>query len=248
MTITVAGRPVAQLGPAHHRIWISGPELAKVCDTPAPQTLDEDLEHVLGELAGGRERRRVLLTRQSVPSWARERGPGTRCIPGMRIIALLVLALLSAPAVAMAKGPLSGTVSGPGLAAPIKLDGSGEWDENSPLALLTADTGIYDHSEHPPRPAGELGPRYEVRLVFPRHSTGKPDYVVRQHLYPYAEHGPTVYTVRGQPIFDDTFRTTGGWYRVPRILIKRLHLPATAEPAVADRRRRDTRRRRALGL
>lgn len=151
----------------------------------------------------------------------------------MRIIALVVLALLTAPGVAKAKGPLSGSVYGPGLATSIKLDGTGEWDENSPLALLTADTGIYDHSTHPPRPAGELGPRYEVRLVFPRHSTGKPDYIVRQHLYPYADHGPTVYTVHGQPIFDDTFRTTGGWYRVPRILIKRLHLPARAVPARA---------------
>jgi hypothetical protein len=151
----------------------------------------------------------------------------------MRIIALLVLALLTAPGVAMAKGPLSGSVSGPGLAAPIKLDGTGEWDEDSPLALLTADTGIYDHSKHPPRPAGELGPRYEVRLVFPRHSTGNAAYVVRQHLYPYAEHGPTVYTVRGQRIFDDTFRTTGGWYRVPHILIERLDLPTRAVPARA---------------
>ena len=115
-----------------------------------------------------------------------------------------------------------------GYSGSIKLDGTGEWDENSPLAMLTADAGIYDHSTHPPRPAGELGPRYDVRLVFPRHSTGEPDYVVRQHLYPYAEHGPTVYTLRGQPIFDDTFRTAGGWYRVPRILIKRLDLPAKA--------------------
>ena len=102
----------------------------------------------------------------------------------MRMIALVVLALLTAPGVAMAKGPLSGSVSGPGLAAPIKLDGTGEWDENSPLALLTDDTGIYDRSGHPPRLAGELGPRYDVRLVFPRLSTGKPANIVRQHSTP----------------------------------------------------------------
>ena len=143
----------------------------------------------------------------------------------MRIIALVVLAVLTAPGVATGKGPLSGSVSGPGLAAPIKLDGADAWREGSPLALLTADTGIYDHSKHPPRPAGELGPRYDVRLVFP------PAYVVRQHLYPYAEDGPTVYTLRGQAIFDDAFRTTGGWYRVPRILIKSLQLPAQAPVA-----------------
>ena len=50
-TITVAGRPVAQLGPARRRQWVSGPELAKVWDTPAPQTLAEDLEHFPDELA-----------------------------------------------------------------------------------------------------------------------------------------------------------------------------------------------------
>ncbi len=149
------------------------------------------------------------------------------------LVALVALALLTAPAVAMAKGPLSGSVSGPGLAAPIELDGTGEWDEHSPLALLTADTGIYDRSRHPPRPAGELGPRYDVRLMFPRHSTGKPANVVRQHLYPYAEHGPTVHTLRGQRIFEHTPPTAGGWYRVPRTLIERLDLPATPVPARA---------------
>jgi prevent-host-death family protein len=43
-TITVAGRPVAQLGPAQKRRWVSGPALARVWATPAPQTLAEDLE------------------------------------------------------------------------------------------------------------------------------------------------------------------------------------------------------------
>jgi prevent-host-death family protein len=43
-TITVAGRPVAELGPAQRRRWVSGPDLARVWQTPAPQTLGEDLE------------------------------------------------------------------------------------------------------------------------------------------------------------------------------------------------------------
>lgn len=49
-TITVAGRPVAQLGPAERRQWVSGPQLAKVWETQAPQTLAEDLEQFPGEL------------------------------------------------------------------------------------------------------------------------------------------------------------------------------------------------------
>ena len=50
-TVTVAGRPVAQLGPAQRRRWVSGPELARVWDTPAPETLDEDLERMPAGLA-----------------------------------------------------------------------------------------------------------------------------------------------------------------------------------------------------
>ena len=43
-TVTVAGRPVARLGPARQRQWVSGPALAAVFETPAPQTLAADLD------------------------------------------------------------------------------------------------------------------------------------------------------------------------------------------------------------
>jgi len=49
-TITVAGRPVAHLGPARRRQWVSGPDLARIWQTPAPQTLARDLERLPGEL------------------------------------------------------------------------------------------------------------------------------------------------------------------------------------------------------
>ena len=50
-TITVAGRPVAQLGPAQKRRWVGGPALARVWETPAPATLIEDLEAFPGAIA-----------------------------------------------------------------------------------------------------------------------------------------------------------------------------------------------------
>ena len=49
-TITVAGRPVAQLGPAQRRRWVSGRDLDRVWDTPAPRTLADDLERFPAEL------------------------------------------------------------------------------------------------------------------------------------------------------------------------------------------------------
>jgi prevent-host-death family protein len=51
ITITVAGRPVAQLGPAERRRWVSGAQLARVWDTPAPQDMARDLERFPADLA-----------------------------------------------------------------------------------------------------------------------------------------------------------------------------------------------------
>lgn len=44
ITITVAGREVARLGPVGRRQWIGGASLQTVWRTPPPKTLDADLE------------------------------------------------------------------------------------------------------------------------------------------------------------------------------------------------------------
>lgn len=50
ITITVSGRPVAQLGPARTRQWVPSPRLAELWATPADPTLERDLEALGGEL------------------------------------------------------------------------------------------------------------------------------------------------------------------------------------------------------
>jgi prevent-host-death family protein len=50
-TVTVAGRPVATLGPARPRRWVSGPALQGIWQTPAPRTLAADLVGFPAELA-----------------------------------------------------------------------------------------------------------------------------------------------------------------------------------------------------
>ncbi|MDQ4042037.1 MAG: type II toxin-antitoxin system prevent-host-death family antitoxin [Actinomycetota bacterium] len=45
-TITVAGRPVARMGPAAKRRWVGGPDLDAVFATPAPRSVAEDLERM----------------------------------------------------------------------------------------------------------------------------------------------------------------------------------------------------------
>jgi prevent-host-death family protein len=49
-TITVSGRPVAQLGPVRTRQWVPKTQLADLWATPPDPTLEEDLEALAGEL------------------------------------------------------------------------------------------------------------------------------------------------------------------------------------------------------
>jgi prevent-host-death family protein len=50
-TVTVAGRPVARLGPTSRNQWVDGPTLQRVWNTPAPETLDDDLAKFPAEVA-----------------------------------------------------------------------------------------------------------------------------------------------------------------------------------------------------
>jgi prevent-host-death family protein len=44
ITITVSGRPVAQLGPLRKRRWVKGAELAALASLPPDPALMEDIE------------------------------------------------------------------------------------------------------------------------------------------------------------------------------------------------------------
>jgi len=46
LTVTVAGRPVAELAPAHRRRWVTGAELAGVWNHEGPHRLGEDLQRL----------------------------------------------------------------------------------------------------------------------------------------------------------------------------------------------------------
>ena len=50
ITVTVSGRPVAQLGPLRTRQWVDDAILAELAELPADSTLLEDIERFGGEL------------------------------------------------------------------------------------------------------------------------------------------------------------------------------------------------------
>jgi len=49
-TITVSGRPAAQLGPIRARQWVPSAQLADLWTAPPDPTLEEDLQALGGEL------------------------------------------------------------------------------------------------------------------------------------------------------------------------------------------------------
>jgi prevent-host-death family protein len=50
LTITVSGRPVAQLGPVRGAHWVPSSRLAELWDMPPDRTLEKDLEFMGGEM------------------------------------------------------------------------------------------------------------------------------------------------------------------------------------------------------
>lgn len=50
LTVTVSGRPAAQLSPLRPRQWVSGDALRVIWASPAPQGLEEDLSRFLAGL------------------------------------------------------------------------------------------------------------------------------------------------------------------------------------------------------
>jgi hypothetical protein len=131
------------------------------------------------------------------------------------VLALSVLvACLAAPA-ASAKGASEASISGPGLASPIKLAGEGQ-PGGEQLMQIAEQAGffaaVFGQTPDPmlaERPQGTLGPKYTVEYVMPG-PNNETDSLV-QDVYPYATPSPVTYVAPEQP-FWTTEHTVGGWF------------------------------------
>jgi hypothetical protein len=131
----------------------------------------------------------------------------------LALAALAVVLLL--PATAAAKGPSQASISGGGLAKPIKVGGNGEM-EGTPLGNLTMEAGFFPAAFGqspdpmlPKRPSGNLGPRFTIHYVVPWENNST--FRITQDVYPYADGGAVTYMKPNQPIFE--MATIGGWFR-----------------------------------
>jgi hypothetical protein len=135
-----------------------------------------------------------------------------------RMLVLAAVAGLAFPAAALAKGASEATIAGPGLkGGGIHLEsGGGDPSPGTPLGDLTEYTGYFPATfgqEPDPmlakRPAGTLGPKYEIEWTVP--GPNGETATIRQDLYPYAEAGAMTYMRPGQTFFGSE-KTHGGWF------------------------------------
>lgn len=131
-----------------------------------------------------------------------------------RMLVLCAVATLVVPNVAVAKGPSSASVNGPGTGGGLMF--SNDDSDGMTLGTLTEQTGIFPAlvAQTPDpmqkdRPQGDLGPKYTITWTVPM-SASKADRV-KQDVYPYAT-PPVTYMAPGQKIFGD-MKTHGGWFR-----------------------------------
>ena len=151
-----------------------------------------------------------------------------------RYVIAAALVALVLPAAAVAKGPVSASISGPALERSLTIRGDGE-GPGTALGTLADASGffaqMFGQSPDPTlaaRPGGTLGPRYRVVYVVP----GPNDIQSRvvQYLYPYAKPVALTYMKPGQRFWGSE-RAHGGWYRASTGLKKmlvRAGLPAKA--------------------
>ena len=149
------------------------------------------------------------------------------------VFAAAVIALVF-PAVAAAKGPVSATITGPGLGRSLAIQGDGE-GPGTALGTLAAASGffpqMYGQSPDPTlasRPRATLGPRYKAVYVVP--GPNEVQSRVVQFIYPYAKPVALTFIKPGQRFWNGR-KAHGGWYRASarlKAVLVRAGLPATA--------------------
>lgn len=141
--------------------------------------------------------------------------------------AAAVVAALSLPAAAAAKGPSSASISGPGLDRQLAVAGDGELGQGTPLGTLVSLGGFMAqmYGQMPsatlkaqPK-SSALGPRYRIVYIVPGPNAIRSRVV--QVFYPYAKPVPLTYMKPGQSYWGSR-KTLGGWFRSSTALTRAL--------------------------
>jgi hypothetical protein len=144
-----------------------------------------------------------------------------------------VLVLIAAPAVA--KGPVSAIIEGPGVTEPIVV----EWSEDGALEHLVESIHFWPLAYGSTGPAvildsaptSDLGPPYTVTVV---HMGPGGDAEVDVLVYPLADGGPLAYVEPDVDVVEMQAVTTGGWYPLNNDLAALLESHGVVLPTVEE--------------
>lgn len=115
------------------------------------------------------------------------------------VVVVTTAVVVATSGTALAKGPESATITGPGIDEPIELINADYFnsDYTNHVKELMRQTGLWyaTSSRISAKPAGDLGPRYTLTWI----NSGPPggpveERTIRQALYLYAENGPVIHT------------------------------------------------------
>jgi hypothetical protein len=151
-----------------------------------------------------------------------------------RYLLAAALVALALPVAAAAKGPVSASISGPGLERSLSIQGDGE-GPGTALGTLASASGffaqMFGQSPDPTlssRPTATLGSRYKAVYVVPGPNNVRSRVV--QYIYPYAKPVPLTFLKPGQTFWNGR-KAHGGWYRASarlKAVLVRAGLPASA--------------------
>jgi hypothetical protein len=151
-----------------------------------------------------------------------------------RYLLAAALVALALPSAAAAKGPVSASISGPGLERSLSFRGNGE-GPGTALGTLASASGffpqMFGQSPDPTlssRPSATLGPRYKAVYVVPGPNDVRSRVV--QYIYPYAKPVPLTFLKPGQTFWNSR-KAHGGWYRASirlKAVLVRAGLQASA--------------------
>jgi hypothetical protein len=149
-----------------------------------------------------------------------------------RIIWLVSTAvlILTATVPALAKGPASATVTGPGIEGPIVLFDLRDHGQAmaEPIDRLLGQTGLWyaNHGLERIDPPAELG----QPLIL---TWGEGQHAIQQEIYLHADGGPAIHTLENQPALKGWGGDVTGWFRAQAELEATLQVfgvPTEAAP------------------
>lgn len=154
------------------------------------------------------------------------------------VVVIATAVVVATSGTALAKGPESATITGPGIDEPIELIDAGNPDL---VQALMRQTGLWYGTSGGSRivtePAGELGPLYTLTWI----NSGPPGdpvdtRTIRQLLYLHAENGPVIHTPT-QAALQGWGPDVVGWFTAPDGLtdtLSALGVPLSGPESIND--------------